>query len=61
MDLENIQSLGTDCVRVNNPLWVGTELIKVPQPMDVYAYTLEATFFDGTKTRRKGDITLDLR
>jgi gliding motility-associated-like protein len=28
------------------------------QPMDVYAYTLEATFFDGTKTRRTGDITL---
>jgi gliding motility-associated-like protein len=29
-----------------------------PQPMDVYAYTLEATFFDGTRTSRKGDITL---
>ncbi len=29
-----------------------------PQPMDVYAYTLEATYFDGTKTTRKGDITL---
>jgi gliding motility-associated-like protein len=29
-----------------------------PQPMDVYAYTLEATFFDGTKTTRRGDITL---
>ncbi len=28
------------------------------QPMDVYGYTLEATFFDGTKTHRKGDITL---
>ena len=28
------------------------------QPMDVYAYTLEATFFDGTKIRKKGDITL---
>ena len=28
------------------------------QPMDVYAYTLEATFFDGTKVHRKGDITL---
>ncbi len=28
------------------------------QPMDVYAYTLEATFSDGTKTHRKGDITL---
>jgi gliding motility-associated-like protein len=30
----------------------------LPQPMDVYAYTLEATFFDGKKTSRKGDITL---
>jgi gliding motility-associated-like protein len=29
-----------------------------PQPMDVYAYTLEATFFDGKKTTKKGDITL---
>ncbi len=28
------------------------------QPMDVYAYTLEATFSDGTKAHRKGDITL---
>jgi gliding motility-associated-like protein len=30
----------------------------VVQPMDVYAYTLEAEFFDGTRTTRKGDITL---
>jgi len=29
-----------------------------PQPMGVYAYTLEATYFDGKKTTRKGDITL---
>jgi gliding motility-associated-like protein len=28
------------------------------QPMDVYAYTLYAEFFDGTKTNKKGDITL---
>ena len=28
------------------------------QPMDVYAYTLDAEFFDGTKTTKKGDITL---
>jgi gliding motility-associated-like protein len=28
------------------------------QPMDVYGYTLSATFFDGTKTTRTGDITL---
>jgi gliding motility-associated-like protein len=30
----------------------------VVQPMDVYAYTLDVEFFDGTKTTRKGDITL---
>ncbi|HEX7846043.1 MAG TPA: PKD domain-containing protein, partial [Chitinophagaceae bacterium] len=28
------------------------------QPMDVYAYTLDVEFFDGTKTTKKGDITL---
>ena len=43
----------------NNPDlgWDGT-FKGNPQPMDVYAYTLEATFFDGTKTTRRGDITL---
>jgi gliding motility-associated-like protein len=30
----------------------------VIQPMDVYAYTIDAEFFDGTKTTKKGDITL---
>ena len=30
----------------------------VVQPMDVYAFTLDVEFFDGTKTTRKGDITL---
>ncbi len=29
-----------------------------PQPMDVYAYTLEAEFFDGKKARKQGDVTL---
>jgi gliding motility-associated-like protein len=29
-----------------------------PQPMDVYAYTLDAEFFDGSKARKSGDITL---
>jgi gliding motility-associated-like protein len=29
-----------------------------PQPMDVYAYTLEAEYFDGKKERKQGDITL---
>jgi gliding motility-associated-like protein len=28
------------------------------QPMDVYAYTLDVEFTDGTKTRKTGDITL---
>jgi len=37
--------------------WDGTYR-GVAQPMDVYVYTLEATYFDGTKTRRSGDITL---
>jgi gliding motility-associated-like protein len=30
----------------------------VVQPMDVYAYTLDVEFFDGTKTTKTGDITL---
>jgi gliding motility-associated-like protein len=30
----------------------------VMQPMDVYAYTLEADFSDGTHATKKGDITL---
>ncbi|MFN2457427.1 MAG: PKD domain-containing protein [Chitinophagaceae bacterium] len=30
----------------------------VLQPMDVYAYTLEVEFSDGTRTSKKGDITL---
>ncbi|MBC7849716.1 MAG: PKD domain-containing protein [Chitinophagaceae bacterium] len=29
-----------------------------PQPMDVYAYTLEVEFNDGTRARKTGDITL---
>ena len=37
--------------------WDGT-YNGVPQPMGVYAYTLEATFDDGTKTTKRGDITL---
>jgi len=37
--------------------WDGTFKGK-PQPMDVYAYTLDVNFSDGTKTRKTGDITL---
>ncbi len=40
-----------------NQGWDGT-YNGVIQPMDVYAYTLEAVFFDGTRTQKKGDITL---
>jgi gliding motility-associated-like protein len=29
-----------------------------PQPMDVYAYTLDVEFTDGTRIRKTGDITL---
>jgi gliding motility-associated-like protein len=43
----------------NNPNegWDGNFKVN-PQPMGVYAYTLEATYFDGKKTTRKGDVTL---
>jgi gliding motility-associated-like protein len=37
--------------------WDGTYKGK-PMPMDVYAYTLDVEFTDGTKTRKTGDITL---
>lgn len=37
--------------------WNGTYKGAI-QPMDVYVYTLEVEFFDGTKTTKKGDITL---
>jgi gliding motility-associated-like protein len=30
----------------------------VIQPMEVYAYTLDVEFFDGTKATKKGDLTL---
>jgi gliding motility-associated-like protein len=43
----------------NNPSqgWDGS-YNGTPQPVGVYAYTLEAMFDDGTKTTKKGDITL---
>lgn len=37
--------------------WDGTQNGK-PLPMDVYTYTLDVEFFDGTRTRKTGDITL---
>jgi gliding motility-associated-like protein len=43
----------------NNPFigWDGN-YNGTPQPIGVYAYTLDVTFFNGTQTRKKGDITL---
>ena len=40
-----------------NTGWDG-KYLGVLQPMDVYVYTLDVEFFDGTKTTKKGDITL---
>jgi gliding motility-associated-like protein len=40
-----------------NTGWDGTYGGKI-QPMDVYAYTLEAEYFDGSHATKKGDITL---
>jgi gliding motility-associated-like protein len=37
--------------------WDGT-FLGTPQPMDVYAYTLEAEFTNGAHVSKKGDITL---
>ena len=37
--------------------WDGTYRGEV-QPMDVYAYTLEAEFSNGVRVSKKGDITL---
>ena len=37
--------------------WDGNYL-GVPQPMEVYAYTLEAEFSNGVRVSKKGDITL---
>lgn len=37
--------------------WDGTYQ-GAPQPVDVYTYTLEATFSDGSRTKKTGDITL---
>jgi len=50
---------GQKVFETGNPLegWDG-KFKGVLQPMDAYAYTLEVEFFDGTKTTKKGDITL---
>jgi gliding motility-associated-like protein len=59
MDWKIYNRWGQVVFESNNPFigWDGT-FNGATQPIGVYAYTLEATFFDGTKTRRKGDITL---
>jgi gliding motility-associated-like protein len=50
---------GQKVYETNSPKssWDGTFKGKL-QPVDVYAYTLEVTFSDGTKARKTGDITL---
>lgn len=59
MTLKIYNRWGQLVFETNNPDlgWDGTYKGN-PQPMDVYGYTLEAYFYDGTKTTRKGDITL---
>ncbi|HVY74100.1 MAG TPA: PKD domain-containing protein [Puia sp.] len=59
MDWKIYNRWGQVVFQSNNPYygWDGTWK-GVPQPMDVYTYTLEATFTDGTKTTKRGDITL---
>jgi gliding motility-associated-like protein len=59
MDFRIYNRWGQIVFQTNNPNqgWDGNYNGK-PQPMDVYAYTLEAIYFDGTRTTRKGDITL---
>ncbi len=50
---------GQKVFETNNRLqgWDG-KVKGVVQPMDVYAFTLNVDFSDGTKTTKKGDITL---
>ncbi|MDP4129421.1 MAG: PKD domain-containing protein [Bacteroidota bacterium] len=59
MDWKIYNRWGQVVFQSNTPYygWDGTWK-GVPQPMDVYTYTLEATFSDGRKTTRRGDITL---
>jgi gliding motility-associated-like protein len=59
MDWKIYNRWGQVVFESNNPFigWDGTYR-GAAQPMDVYGYTLDATFFDGTKARRTGDITL---
>jgi gliding motility-associated-like protein len=59
MDWKIYNRWGQVVFQSNTPYygWDGTWK-GVPQPMDVYTYTLEASFSDGRKTTRRGDITL---
>ena len=59
MDWKIYNRWGQIVFESNNPFigWDGT-FNGATQPIGVYAYTLDATFSDGTKTRKKGDITL---
>jgi len=59
MDFRIYNRWGKMIFQSDNPNvgWNGTYL-GVLQPMDVYAYTLEAQFSDGKRVSKKGDITL---
>jgi gliding motility-associated-like protein len=59
MDWRIYNRWGQKVFESNNPSlgWDGNSN-GVGQPMDVYTYTLEASFEDGTKTTKVGDITL---
>ncbi len=59
MDWKIYNRWGQVVFESNNPFmgWDGNYK-GAAQPIGVYAYTLDATFFDGTKVRRTGDITL---
>lgn len=59
MDFRIYNRWGELVFRSSNPAngWDGTFKGRI-QPMDAYAYTLEAEFSDGQKLSKKGDVTL---
>ena len=59
MDFRIYNRWGKMVFESDNPFvgWDGNYL-GTPQPMDVYAYTLEAEFTNGARVTKKGDITL---
>jgi gliding motility-associated-like protein len=59
MDFRIYNRWGQMVFRSSNPAngWDGMFKGRI-QPMDAYAYTLEAEFSNGQKLTRKGDVTL---